>query len=267
MKRDFWSSFKRIFSMSVIPVALISGVCIYLFVFGNPVNFIGGNTENQPMPGNFFGIIYKGGYIVPILVSFLLIVIIFSIERYISINKAAGKGSVVKFVYTIKQLLDSGKIEEAKAECDRQKGSVANVIKSGLEKYQSVEKENDLTKDQKLLAIQKEIEEATSLELPSMEQNLPVISTLAPVSTLMALLGTVLGMIRAFAAMGQSGAPDSVALSVGISEALVNTAFGIGTGALATIMYSFFSTKIDKLTYSIDEAGYTIVQSYAASHK
>jgi biopolymer transport protein ExbB len=267
MKRDFWSSFKTVFSMAVIPVALAAGILIYLFVFGDSSHFVGGDNKNQPLPGDLVGTVYKGGFIVPILLCLLLTVIIYSIERYITISRAAGRGSVVNLVYKVKNLLDSGKIVDAQSECDRQKGSVANVIKSGLEKYQMVEKDNELTKEQKTLAIQKEIEEATSLELPSLEQNLVILATIASVATLMGLLGTVLGMIRAFAAMANAGAPDSVALATGISEALVNTAFGIGTGALAIIMYNFFTTKIDKLTYSIDEAGYSIVSSYAANHK
>jgi biopolymer transport protein ExbB len=123
-----------------------------------------------------------------------------------------------------------------------------------------------MTKEQKLLDIQKNIEEATSLELPSLEQNLPALATISSIATMMGLLGTVLGMIRSFAAMANAGAPDTVALSSGISEALINTAFGIGTGALAVVMYNFFTTKIDKLTYSIDEAGYSIVQTFAAKH-
>jgi len=123
-----------------------------------------------------------------------------------------------------------------------------------------------MTKEQKLLDITKNIEEATSLELPSLEQNLPILATISSIATMMGLLGTVLGMIRSFAAMANAGAPDSVALSTGISEALINTAFGIGTGALAVIMYNFYTTKIDKLTYSIDEAGYSIVQTFAAKH-
>ena len=82
----------------------------------------------------------------------------------------------------------------------------------------------------------------------------------------MGLLGTVLGMIRAFAALANAGAPDSVALASGISEALVNTAFGIGTAALAMIFYNYFTTRIDKLTYNIDEAGFSLVQSYATNH-
>jgi biopolymer transport protein ExbB len=74
-------------------------------------------------------------------------------------------------------------------------------------------------------------------------------------------------MIRSFSALANEGAPDSVALAAGISEALVNTALGIATGALAIITYSFFTGKIDNMTYAIDEMGFSIVQTYAATHK
>jgi biopolymer transport protein ExbB len=151
-------------------------------------------------------------------------------------------------------------------DCDEQKGSVANVTLSVLKKYQEVEKE-DMAKDQKLLSIQKEVEEATALELPGLEQNLVILSTITSIATLLGLLGTVLGMIRAFSALANAGAPDSVQLASGISEALVNTALGIGTAAVATVAYNYFTTQIDKLTYCIDEAGFSIVQTYAAKHK
>lgn len=130
-----------------------------------------------------------------------------------------------------------------------------------------MEANDTLTKEQKLTYIQKEVEEATALELPTLEQNLSVVATMTTLGTLTGLLGTVLGMIKAFAALANAGAPDSIALSTGISEALVNTAFGIGTGALAVISYNFFTSKIDKITYAIDEVGFSIVQTYAATHK
>ena len=260
-------SLKGGFSAAVIPASLVAAILVYLFVFGSGSNFVGGNNANIPIPGNYFGIIYKGGPIVPIIISLLLTVLAFAVERYMAITKAAGKGKVVDFVSDINEFLDGGKIEAAKEACNVQKGSVANVILSGLVKYQEMEKEKTLPKDQKIVSIQKEIEEATSLELPALEQNLVVLSTIASIATLMGLLGTVIGMIKAFSALANAGAPDSVALSTGISEALVNTAFGIGTSVLAVIFYSFFTTKIDKLTNSIDEAGFSIVQSYAANHK
>lgn len=250
----------------VILTTFVIAILAYHFVFGNPSHFQGNDPANQPLPGNYFGIVYKGGYIVPILMCLMMVVLTFSFERFFALKKAKGNGSVIFFVKEIKTQISQGYIDRAIEECNKQKGSVANVIHAALVKYQSVEKEQDMTKDQKLLAIQKEVEEATSLELPGLEQNLVILATISSISTLMGLLGTVLGMIRAFAALANAGAPDSVALAAGISEALVNTALGISTAAIAIIAYNYFTTQIDKLTYSIDEAGFSIVQTYAATH-
>lgn len=268
MKRmnEFFKSFQNAFSAAVIPVALIIGIIVFIFVMGDPSNFQGNDPANSPKPGNYFGVVYKGGFIVPILMCLLLTVITFSIERWLTLRKASGKLNVMKFVKHIKNLLNRNQIDDAIAACEDQKGSVGNVVRSALIKYQNVEPDTTMSKEQKIVAIQKEVEEATSLELPSLEQNLVILATITSIATLMGLLGTVLGMIRAFAAMANAGAPDSVALATGISEALVNTAFGIGTAALAVIMYNLYTNKIDKLIYSIDEAGFTIVQTYAAHH-
>lgn len=254
------------FASLVIPVALVVAILIYKFIMGNPQNFQGNDPANAALPGNFYGVVYKGGFIVPLLMTLLLTVITFVIERFLAIRKAIGKGSVVDFVQDVKENLQKNEIDSAMAECDEQKGSVANVIKSVLVRYRALEKDTTMVKDQKLSALQKEVEEATSLELPALEENLVFLATITSLATLMGLLGTVLGMIRAFAALANAGAPDSVALAQGISEALVNTAFGIGTASLALIFYNFFTTKIDKLTYSIDEAGFSLVQTYAANH-
>jgi biopolymer transport protein ExbB len=115
------------------------------------------------------------------------------------------------------------------------------------------------------LLVQKDIEETTQLEMPMLQRNLVIIATIASVATLMGLLGTVTGMIAAFRAIATSGAPDAVALSNGISEALINTALGIGTSAIAIIFYNYFTSRIDELTYSIDEASYSIIQNFSAS--
>jgi biopolymer transport protein ExbB len=254
----------------IIPICIVVGILIYKFVMGNPANFEGGDTNNHPVSegaGQFLGLIYKGGFIVPILLSLVLMSITFSIERFLTINKAQGKTSSESFVRKIKSMLNSGNIDGAMKECDTQKGSLANVIKSSLHKYKEMEVVNEMDKEQKTLAIQKEIEESTQLELPILEKNLVVIATMASVSTLIALLGTVIGMIKAFSALASAGSPDSVALANGISEALINTALGIGNSAIAIIMYNVFTSKIDAITHAIDEAGFSIVQTFAASHK
>lgn len=251
----------------VIICCFIIAVCVYRFILGNPSNFMNNDPNNHPLPGSFLGTIYKGGVVVPIIQTLLLTVIALSVERYLAIRSAFGRGSLVKFVANIKSTLAAGDMKKAQELCDKQGGSVANVVTSTLRKYADVENDATLSKDQKVLAIQKELEEATALELPMMEQNLPVIGTITTLGTLMGLLGTVIGMIRSFAALSAGGGTDSMALSQGISEALINTAFGILTGALAVISYNYYTNKIDKLTYSLDEVGFSIVQTFAASHK
>ncbi len=111
------------------------------------------------------------------------------------------------------------------------------------------------------------MEEAAALEMPAMQQNLPIVATMTTLGTLVGLLGTVIGMIKSFQALSGGGGTDSVALSAGISEALVNTAFGIATGAFAVISYNYFTSRIDNITYAIDEVGFCIVNTFAATHK
>ena len=124
-----------------------------------------------------------------------------------------------------------------------------------------------MDKEQKVIAMQKELEEATSLELPMLSKNLVIISTMASISTIVGLIGTVLGMIKAFSALAQAGAPDAVALANGISEALINTALGITGSTIAIIMYNYFTTQIDQLTYKIDESGYSLVSTFESQTK
>jgi biopolymer transport protein ExbB len=254
-------------------LAIIAGYIIWRFVLGADSHFTnpdtsGGFWPNHKGPiGNFYKA-YEGGIIVPILIGCLLIVITFSIERLLTIIKAGGISSNEDFIRKVQYHLANKNIDAALAEADKQKGSVGNVMKAGLRKYKELVSVSDLTTEQKVLSIQKEVEEATALELPMLEKNLVFLSTIASIATLMGLLGTVTGMIRAFGNLGESaGSEAAKGLSQGISEALYNTALGIGTSALAIIVYNVFTTKIDAITYSIDESGFTLTQSFASLYK
>ena len=263
----------------VLPILYIVAWCIYLFVFGNPSNFKNEGLSGLSVmfndvptkdltPNAIIGMIYLGGPVVHVLVMCMLTVLVFSLERFFVLNKAEGAGNLENFVLTIRQLLKANKLEEAKEECDKQQGSVGNVVKEALVSYQALTKETQLNKEQKMAALSKSIEEATTLEMPMMEKNMTILSTLGTVATLIALLGTVMGMINAFYALGSGGAtPDAAALSIGISEALINTALGIGTSAVAIIFYNFFTSKIDGMTFKIDEIAMSIQQSFAETQK
>jgi biopolymer transport protein ExbB len=261
-------SLKSGFAAVIIPLELAIAYVIYFVVLGDDANFVDNNPANHPLHGNLLGTIYKGGpAIVPILISLLMLVLTFAVERLLTISRAKGRGSVKNFVQKIRTLVASGNIKQAIDECDRQRGSVANVVKAGLSKYSEVAANKELDSEQKVLLIQKDIEETTQLEMPMLERNLVIIATIASIATLMGLLGTVFGMINAFSALANAGAPDAVGLASGISEALINTALGIGTSALAIVFYNFFTSSIDSLTYGIDEASYSIIQNFTAQNK
>ena len=254
-------------------LCIIAGYVLWRFGLGADSNFAkpaaGFFWPSHEGPKSNLAKMYEGGIIVPLLIGCLLTVLVFVIERFLTIAKAGGTASNADFIRKVQYHLANKNVDAALSECDKQKGSVGNVMKAGLHRYKDMINNNELSTDQKVMAIQKEVEEATSLELPMLEKNLVFLSTIASVATLLGLLGTVMGMIRSFSALGEgsggSGAANS--LSQGISEALYNTALGIGTSALAIIFYNIFTTKIDGITYGIDESGFTLTQSFASLYK
>jgi biopolymer transport protein ExbB len=254
-------------------VCIIAGYVIWRFLLGDPSNFTnpdpaGGFWPKHKGPKGGLVKMYDGGIIVPLLLATFLTVITFVIERLMTITKATGTGNIAEFIRKVQYHLANKNVDQAISECDRQRGSVGNVMKAGLRKYKEMISNTEMDTEQKVLSIQKEVEEATALELPMLEKNLVFLSTIASVATLLGLLGTVLGMITSFSALGAEGGGGAAAeLSRGISEALYNTALGIGTSAIAIIMYNIFTTKIDSITYGIDESGFTLTQSFASLYK
>jgi biopolymer transport protein ExbB len=241
------------------------GWLVRIFVLGNPDNF--SDPETKEIPKNFLGNMYLGGYVVPFLIAMFLVMLVFVLERAVTITRAKGKVNGGEFVRKVQYHLANKNVDAAIAECDKQSGSVGNVMKAGLVKYKEMITDTELNTDQKLLSISNEVEEATALEMPMLEKNLVFLSTITSAATLLGLLGTVIGMITAFAAMSAAGAPDPNKLAAGISEALYNTALGIGTSFIAMIAYNFFTTILDGINYSIDESGFTLTQSFAAHYK
>jgi biopolymer transport protein ExbB len=246
----------------VIPIAVVAAYFIYSNILGNPANFVGNDPANEPLKGNYFGVIYKGGLIVVLLISFQIILLTFIIERFVSINLASGASNGQRFVIKIRDKIAGDDFQGAIKDCGAHRGSVASVLHTGLNSFnrlREVKAAGD--EEMQILTLQKEMEEATQLELPELNRNMPIISTLASISTLIGLLGTVTGMIKAFSALARVGQPDAVGLANGISQALVTTALGISTAAVAIVFFNFLSTRINRIVYAIDEATYTLVNT------
>lgn len=204
--------------------------------------------------------IVDGGYIVILLLALSLMVITFIIERVLSLRRAEGKGPLQKFLRDVVEAAKEKKFNEAIEMCKNQQGACANVLLAALERYLVVQRRG-LPIEKQVTEVKRMIEEATALETPVLEKNLLAISTIASIATMVGLFGTTLGMIRSFQALASTGAPDAVQLSLGISEALVNTAGGLFAAITAIVAYNVFVNKVDNMTFMLDEAAFEVVES------
>ncbi len=251
---------KNLTNVIFIGGCLIAAYILYYLVLGNPGNF---NDVEKMDPKNALGTIYTGGFLVGLLLACILVAITFTIERMLTIGKAGGKGDMKTFGHTVVENVQKGNYSAAVAACDEQRGSLANVLRAAVSRFQAIEKDVSLSGDQKIAETQRVIDENMNLETPLLEKNLPILSTVASVSTMIGLLGTTLGMIRSFQALGASGTVSAQALSIGISEALYNTAGGLIAAILSIIAYNYFTSKVDDFTYRMDETLLDLMQSLA----
>ncbi len=259
---------KNWFNIIVIVLAMFIGIyVIWWLIMGDPANFKDGEMRKEPIPGNLLGTIHTGGPVVGVLIGLVIIAITFTFERWFSINKAKGKGNPSIFIKNIIDKLKNGDTEEALELCDKQRGSVANVMRAAITRFKEVEDDPDYTPEKKLAETQRSIDEAMNLETPLLEKNLVVLSTIASVSVLFGLLGTTIGMIRAFRALAMTGTVSAIQLSIGISEALYNTASGLAGAIIAIISFNYFTTKVDDFVYMIDEAILNITQIFMVRTK
>ncbi|KAA0223401.1 MotA/TolQ/ExbB proton channel family protein [candidate division KSB1 bacterium] len=239
---------RNIFLLIVIAIELAVATYIYYGIFGAPNDRYG------------LEFIYKGGPLVILLMLLIMLDITFIVERGLSLNKAQGRGTVVNFLHKVQRSLMDGDVDTALNACNEQRGSMANIIRAGLERYQRVNQKPESDMDKVAKETQRAIDIATKLEIPLLEKNLLALATIASIATMVGLLGTTIGMIRAFRALAHAGAPDAVQLSIGISEALINTAGGLVGAIIGIVFYNYFVNKVDRFTYMIDEASYSVVE-------
>ncbi len=258
---------KGLFNTFTIVALVVVSFVFYFTIMGAPSGFNDPATKHEPKPGNVLATIYTGGPLVALLLSFILISVAYTVERGLTITKARGNKAPNIFSKELEGLLAAGKIDEALAACKTQRGSLANVMRAGIERYVQVETDGQLNDQQKLSEIQRSIDESMNLETPLLEKNLVILSTIASVATMVGLLGTTLGMIKAFQALALSGTVSATQLSLGISEALYNTAGGLIAATICILAYNFFTTIVDGFVYAIDEAILSVMQIFTTRIK
>lgn len=203
--------------------------------------------------------IKQGGPLVAGLIMLSIMSVTLVFERLFTISRARGKDPIPTFMVNVRKKIDAMDIEGAADLCSKQRGSLANVLRAGLDRY-AVVRNASIDRSVKLQEVQKAMEEANMLEVPLLERNLIALATIASIATMVGLLGTVIGMIRSFSALGHTGSVDAVKLAIGISEALINTAGGLFVAIFSIVLYNIFVTIIDNFNYMMDEATLEVVE-------
>jgi len=126
----------------VIVAALVAAVLLYSLVFGAGSHFTDPAVKEHPK--DIMGIIYTGGIIVPLLLMLTIMVFTFIIERFFSLAKAKGSGDLNKFLHDVETSLNNGNIDAAVDLCNKQRGTVANIVLAGLERFKELRAENRL---------------------------------------------------------------------------------------------------------------------------
>jgi biopolymer transport protein ExbB len=203
--------------------------------------------------------IKQGGPLVALLIMLSIMSVTFTLERLFTLMRAKGREPAPTFLRKVRQKIDALDVDGAADLCSKQRGSLANVLRAGLDRY-AIVRDAPIDRQAKIQEVQKAMEEANMLEVPLLERNLIALATIASIATMVGLLGTVIGMIRSFAALGHTGSVDAVKLAVGISEALINTAGGLFVAIFSIVLYNVFVTMIDNFNYMMDEATLEVIE-------
>ena len=169
-------------------------------------------------------------------------------ERLLYLHRASIR--VREFLEGLCLLLERGHLEEALQECSITRGPVARVLQAALQRPDADRAElKEITTD------------AGLLELPKLERNLSILSTLAYVAPLIGLLGTVLGLLDAFLAITAHGGYATAAeIAKGVFQSLITTAAGLAVAIPAFLAYSYLSSRVNDLVHDMERAGIEIVQ-------
>ncbi|MDX2474893.1 MAG: MotA/TolQ/ExbB proton channel family protein [Candidatus Krumholzibacteria bacterium] len=161
------------------------------------------------------------------------------IERALVLRQ--GKVVVPEIAGAVESLSASNDLSVAYAICERKPGPFANVVRAGLDHA-----DNDWT------IMRDVLEEAGRQEATRLTRRLGILETVAAVSPLLGLLGTVLGMIRVFGTISLAGLGNPETLSSGISEAMVTTAAGLIIGIPALVAHNWLSGRADRIIFDLE---------------
>jgi len=191
---------------------------------------------------------HDGGFMMyPLLLASLLGLGVIIAKFYVLLVARRDSSRVLT---EVRQMSEEGRVEEALAYLERTPGPVAAILLSGLNRIRERRAGND---------VEQAMTSTGKIELGFLERGMVVLATVATVAPLMGFLGTVWGMISAFAAIELAGQVEATLVASGIKIALITTATGLMIAIPINIAYNYFVSSIDQLIISMEQGTNTIL--------
>jgi biopolymer transport protein ExbB len=188
---------------------------------------------------SFMELLDKGGWVMYVMVVCSILIVAYALERFWAVNKIGGFDSAL--AERIKQCIRQGQTKEAIALCSKNGSFIAHSIEVALNASSFPREEME-----SIFALYR-------MKLQGLlNKHLALFGTLAFIGPLLGLLGTVLGVIRAFHDLAVSGSGGPSVVAAGIAEALIATAAGIVVAVSASVLYNLFTSKVRTLVQQYD---------------
>lgn len=207
--------------------------------------------ESKPVPTgglNLYELFLQGGPVMWPILACSIVALAISIERYFTLRRASI--DTRDFMETMRKVLEKNRIQQAIEICDETDAPVARIMKAGILKH-----------DRKKEDIRESIDDAGQLEIPRLERYLSALATCAHIAPLLGLLGTVAGMIQAFAQIQhKQGLVNPSDLAEGIGNALVTTAAGLAVAIPTVVIYNYYVTRVDNMVVEMEISSSELVE-------
>ena len=201
--------------------------------------------------------IIDGGWALWVIVGCSVIALGITFERLQTLRRA--EMTTAELLFKVRKAVRGGDLQAAIAICEETDGPVAATLGVGLRKLVFLERIGK-PKDEIEKGIVEAMEEHGGQVVNFLERNLTSLATVASLAPILGMMGTVIGMIKAFGDAGAAGNMTPAVVAVGISEALLCTAGGLIVAAMSTVEYNYFTQRVNRLVLQVQAASTELVE-------
>jgi biopolymer transport protein ExbB/biopolymer transport protein TolQ len=211
----------------------------------------------------------ESGWVARLVIIFLLILSVYSIAVMIEkfMTYRAARQQSIDYLPILVKCLKDGNLQSAVDKSKQyNKSHIAKVVSAGLLEFLNQKDETAAKSFDVVGAVTRSLERATAITSAELKKGLGGLATIGSTAPFIGLFGTVMGIINAFTGMAQSGSGGLAAVSAGIAEALITTAFGLLVAIPAVMMFNHFTNRLERFQIEMTNSSAELIDFFLKKH-